>query len=243
MHDLDQLGARLREAGRDELERLLGQHLAEVGSSQALQALANPFITQEGIARLLDETRLLSDSSVREALVRHPRTPRTAALSMVHSLYWRQLVSIGRDTSVHPVVRRAAENAVRSRLPGLASGERMAIARLAGGRLLQIMAADPDARVIAALLDNPRLREQDLTPILTEGRGHTDSLQQIASHRRWSNRPTIRRALCLNSRTPALTALTLLPSLSKGDLEAVLSARQVCTRVRQRAAVLLGTSI
>lgn len=243
MDDLDQLGARLREAGRDELQRLLGQHLSEVGSSQALQALANPFIGQEEIARLLEETRLLSDSSVREALVRHPRTPRTAALSMVHSLYWRQLVSIGRDTCVHPTVRRASENAIRSRLPGLASGERVAIARLAGGGLLRIVAADPDARVIAALLDNPRLREQDLSPILAEGRGRTELLQQIASHRRWATRPSIRRALCLNGRTPAATALALLPSLTKGDLEAVLGAKQLSSRVRQRAALLLGTSI
>ncbi len=222
---------------------MLDEHLSEAGPSQALQALANPFIDQEEIARLLNESRLLTDAALREALVRHPRTPRTAALGMIHSLYWRQLVSIGRDTRVHPAVRRAADNAVRSRLPGLASGERVAIARYAGGGLLRIIAADPDPRVIGALLDNPRLSERDLTPVLTEGRGQAEALQRIASHQRWVTRPSVRRALCLNSRTPVGTVLALLPTLNKGDLGAVRAARHLSSRVRQRAAVLLGTTI
>lgn len=243
MSDLDQLGPRLREAGQAELSRLLDERLSEIGPSQASQALANPFIDQDGIARLLEQSRLLSDSALREALVRHPKTPRVAALSMVHSLYWRQLVAIGRDARVHPAIRRAADNAIRGRLPGLASGERVAIARQAGGGLLRIIAGDHDPRVIGALLDNPRLSEQDLAPALVEGRGRAETLQRVASHQRWVTRPGVRRSLCLNSRTPIATVLALLPALSKKDLGAVRAGLHLSSRVRQRAAVLLGTTI
>ncbi|HKI86539.1 MAG TPA: hypothetical protein VKA53_07325 [Thermoanaerobaculia bacterium] len=243
MTDLDQLGSRLREAGREELEGLLDQHISEVGPSQAMQALANPFIDRDGILRLLDQRRLLSDSGLREALIRHPRTPRVLALGMVSSLYWRQLVKLGRDTRVHPTLRRAADNAIRGRLPGLSAGERVAIARQAGGGLLRILAADPDGRVVGALLDNPRLSERDLAPALVEGRSRPEVLARVAAHPRWTSRPSVRRALCLNSRTPTATVLALLPTLSKIDLGAVKSSSHLSSRVRQRAALLLGTTI
>ncbi len=152
---------------------------------------------------------------------RHPRTPQIVALRFIPGLYWADLVRVGLDMRLHPMVRRAAETRLIDRLPALAVGEKMAIARSASPGVLAALRNDPTPRVIAALLENPRLAEGLLVPLLASESALPAVLAVIAGSPKWSVRYPIRLALCQNPRTPLDRALMLLPMLKRSDLESV----------------------
>lgn len=234
------LAVRLREADADELTRLLHEHLKELDVPQVRQVLRNPFLNQHAIELLLDERRLLAFAEIKRSLVCHPRTPEIRARRLVPTLFWRDLLQISGDGRVPPKIRRSADLQLRDRLSGLSVGERMAIARRASPVLIQQLRTDHDPRVIDALLENPRLTEGSLMPLLGSDRAKPEILTLVARHRKWGLRYTVRSALCRNSRTPPEIILGLLSQLKKSDLRAVYRDRRQAMAVRRRAGTLLG---
>ncbi|HYN20066.1 MAG TPA: hypothetical protein VE078_03825, partial [Thermoanaerobaculia bacterium] len=141
---------------------------------------------------------------------------------------------------LHPRLRRAADQSLAARLPGLSIGEKMSIARRAGPGLLAHLRHDPSPRVIGALLDNPRLTEDILTPVVHGAATPGPILALIAQDRRWGTRYGLQVAICRNPGTPLATSLKLLPLLRKTELKAVASDPRLAEPVRQRARLLLG---
>lgn len=232
----------LREADADALVGLLQRHAAELDLAAARQALGNPFLGREGIELLAAQARLLPAYEVRRAIAGHRGAPEALALRFVPTLFWKDLVELGLDTRVRPAVRRAADRRLLARLPGLAVGEKAAIARRASPRVLERLRHDPSPRVVSSLLDNPRLIEGVLLPLLTHDGARSEVLETVARHRRWGVRYPVRLALCQHPRTPAPTALGLLPHLHKADLRSLARNLRVPALVRRRAEVLLGVA-
>lgn len=234
------LPQRLREADADELLELLRRHAGELDLVTARQALRNPFLGPDGIEVLAAQRRLLPAYEVKRAMTLHPRTPETLALRFVSTLFWRDLMEAGLDTRILPTVRRAAERRLLSRLPGLAEGEKVAIARRASARVLERLRHDPSARVVRAFLDNPRATEGLVLPLLAHDDARADVLRAVARHRRWGVRYEVRLALCRHPHTPLAVALGLLAHLRKADLRKLAVETRVPSAVRRRAEVLLG---
>lgn len=230
----------LREADAEELVALLERHAEELDLPAARQALRNPFLGRVGIELLVARPGLLTAYEVRRAVAAHPATPETLALRFVPTLFWRDLVEVGLDTRVRPTVRRAADRRLVTRLQGLAVGEKAAIARRASPRVLERLRHDPSARVVRSLLENPRATEGLLLPLVSHEEARPEVLEEVARSRRWGARYEIRSALCSNPRTPASTALRLLPHLRKADLRRLSREVRVPAVVRRRAEVLLG---
>lgn len=233
------LGRELREANESELDALLESRLEEIEPAAARQLFRNPFLTGKMIERLFQASPLLSSYEVRLEAARHPRTPQIVALRFVPGLYWADLVRIGLEMRLHPVVRRAAELRIVERLPGLSVGEKMAIARSAPPGVLGALRNDPTPRVIAALLENPRLTEGLLLPLLAGDGAPAAILSVIAGSSKWSVRYPIRLALCQNSRTPLDRVLALLPLLHRSDLQGIASSPHLRLPVRRRAELLV----
>ena len=231
---------RLREAGSAELLGLVREHLAELEPPSVRQVLRNPFCTTEIVELLADQPRLVSFYEVRRDLALHPRAPENLALRFVPGLWWRDLMALGRDSRIRPRVRRAADQALGLRLPELALGERINLARRAAAGVLAQLRHDPHPTVIAALLDNPRLTEDILAPVVHGAATPGPVLAAIAADRRWSVRPALQAALARNPNTPAAVALRLLPLLRKPELRTVAHDVRVPEAVRLRARVLLG---
>lgn len=219
---------------------LLERHAEELDLPAARQALRNPFLGREGIDLLMAQTRLLSAYQVKRAVAAHPATPEILALRFVPTLFWRDLVEVGLDTRVRPTVRRAADRQLVARLQGLAVGEKSAIARRASARVLERLRHDPSARVMRSVLENPRATEGLLLPLVSQDDARPEVLEEVARSRRWGARYEVRRALCSNPRTPAATALRILPHLRKADLRKLTREVRVPAVVRRRAEVLLG---
>ena len=231
---------RLREAGADEL-RALVRGLGETLDLPAAQAvLRNPHAGEEVVRLLAAERRLLASYEMRRDLALHAATPQPTALALVSALYWRDLVAAGLDMRIRPVVRRFADQRLIDRLPGLAVGEKATVARSASPHVLQTLRHDPTPRVIAALLDNPRLVEGDLLPVAGGEKAPAPVLAVILGHRKWGNRYPVRLAVVRNPRAPLALALQHLALLKKPDLRAVAADRRLALPLRRKAELLLG---
>ena len=236
----EDLGPRLRECGAQELLAVLEEHLDELTPAHVRQALRNPFASSEVVTLVMKARRLLSVYEVRRELARHPQTPEIHAIRLVGGLYWRDLAKVIIDLKVRPRIRRSAEIQLTNRLPSLALGERVSLARVAGPGVIQELRKDQSPRVIQALLENPRITEGQVLPLASSPATAAEVLELLSKNRRWGNLYSVRSALSRNRRTPVQTALHLLPGLKKIDLKAVASDRSLPKPVRDRAGLLLG---
>jgi len=235
-----ELRRRFREAGEEELAALVSEVLHEMDVEAARQVLRNPHVDAETLDRLGSVRTLTSSYEVRKALATHPRTPRTLALRLVPTLYWRDLARLAADASVHPIVRRAGEKRILERLPALAVGERVGLARSASPGLVSALRLDPSPRVLGALLENPRLTEGMLVPLAANERAAPACLSRLARDRRWGARRAIRVALCRNPSTPVADAVRLVPSLARAEIRALLADPRVAPAVARKARERLG---
>lgn len=103
-------------------------------------------------------------------------------------------------------------------------GTRRATARGTNRYKLDRLLHDRDHRVIAILLDNPRITERDAIRIAAMRPTRAEVLETVARHPRWSSRYQVRKALACNPWTPAPIARRLLPTLMRQDLRHVLEA-------------------
>lgn len=219
---------------------LLNEHRDELDLPTLRLALRNPFVNEEAIDIILAQRHRLGSYELRRDLALHPKTPEIAALRFVPGLFWRDLMRLGSDMKVRPRVRQAADRHLSNRLPGLTLGERISLARIAGMGVLTQLRHDPEPRVFAALLQNPRLTEGLLLPLLTAEGTRAEILGQVARSHRWGNRYAVRLALVRHPRTPAPQAVALLSTLKKADLRALAKERRLRPPIRQRLELLLG---
>lgn len=232
----------LREASAEELATLIEQRGDDLSFAEALGALRNPFLSTEVATAISRRSRAIASSEVRRTLAASPRTLEAIAIALVSGLVWPDLAALGTDVRVRPTVRRAADLALAARLPGLAVGEKVALARRAGPGVISSLRRDPTPRVIEALLENPRLTEGLLAPALASDDAAPAVLRLVAGNPRWGSRPSLRAVLCRNPRTPVEASLPLLASLSRGELRAIAADPRLPLPVRRRAEVLSGTA-
>ena len=103
-------------------------------------------------------------------------------------------------------------------------GTRRATARGTDRFKLDRLLHDRDHRVIAILLNNPRITERDAVRIAAMRPTRPEVLETVARHPRWSSRYKVRKALACNPWTPAPIARRLLPTLMRQDLRHALEA-------------------
>ena len=237
---MGEIEKRLAAADEDDLLELVREHLTSLDGTLLRRLLRHPFLGKEAIQLLLEDREAVGSYEVRRELAGHPRTPEPRAMQLVSTLYWRDLAKLSTDSRVRPTVRRVAERRLADRLPGLAVGEKVAIARRCGGGLVTRLGQDPNPRVIQALLENPRLTEGTLLQLVSRDSARPEVLAMVARDRRWGVRYRIRVPICRNPSTPVATALGLLSGLRKLDLRAVADDPRLAKAVRQRADLLLG---
>jgi hypothetical protein len=189
-----------------------------------LKLLGRPDLSMELLEEILGNPNARKLHTVRRALAEHPRTPRHAALSLVTTLYWRDLARISANARVHPEVRRAADRDIARRLPEMALSEKVDLARSAGRGTILSLRFDPDARVVEAVLNNRFTTEPDIVQVAARRETPPAALEAIASHPRWGLRPVLRSTLLRNPALPTAVALSLLSRASAADLAGILES-------------------
>jgi hypothetical protein len=206
---------------RRDLEAFLLENLSALAEDEALAVLENPFVTPQIIGKLAQNPRITGFYSVRLRMVAHRQTPQAHAVKLVHYLYWFDLVRVSIDVQVPAPVRRAIDTQLLLRVEKLSLGERVASARRCGAALIKFFLFDPHTTIFEALLNNQRLREDDLLVLVSSSRATPEKLAMVAEDAKWSYRYAVRKALVLNPITPRAAAATQLRYLSRGDLRRI----------------------
>lgn len=118
-------------------------------------------------------------------------------------------------------------------------GEKIALARIAGPGVIASLCVDLHPEVIAALLINPRLTEEEVLTICGEERASPAALSAVGSNSRWSGRHAVRMALLRNAATPAKVSLEFLDSLAGTELREIIALPATPRLVRATARQLL----
>lgn len=243
--------ARARRASLEELRPLLTTAPARYLEG----AIENPELTPDDMAVLLrnraaspallirvaQDRRWTRHYDVKRALVRHPKTPYSAARGLVSHLYWRDLAETIDDARVHPALRRQAELVLIDRLAEMSVGERISLARRATAGLIVKLCVSREGRVLQALLCNPRLKEVHAVSVASDPGAPGELLGWLARHAKWGNQREVRMALLGNPRTPVAEALKVLAKLPRQDVERLAGDDEVPTIIRVGADRRLGS--
>jgi hypothetical protein len=211
----------IRSFRREELAAFVAENLKHLLEDEALAILDNPIVSV-GILQMIAQTaRLTAFYSVRLRLVAHRGTPQAHAIKLVHYLYWTDLIRLSIDVKVPAPVRRSIDNLLLLKVDKLSLGEKIASAKRCSAALIKVFVKDPDPRVLASLMVNQRVREEDLLLVAGSDRASPDQLRLLAADHKWSYRYAIRKALAMNPRTPRSVAASQLRFLSRRDLRTI----------------------
>lgn len=111
--------------------------------------------------------------------------------------------------------------APRPLVPGtrpLTLGERKSLARSWRRDVIERLLADPHEEVVALLLGNPHVTQEDILKIATSRRSSPGVLNLVLGARRWGVDPRVRRALVRNPNLPVPMALRLVGLLNRAEL-------------------------
>ncbi len=226
----DELWAALPGLRADELPDLFAHPAAD--EKHILKALERNDLPGD-LLRAVAHGRWARSPRVQFYLVNHPATPLAEAMNLVKFLFWRDLNLVILNFRLAAEVRHLAEGVLTSRLPAMAVGEKVALGRLAGGQILKTLRLEKDARVIAALLENSRLVEEDVLFIVNQSRTPAPILEAVSRDPRWSTRREVRVAMLRNASTPLGVAVPFIAHLSAQDLRSLLNDPKVPPAVRR----------
>lgn len=189
---------------------------------------------------LVAKSRWVRAPQILTAFVNHPHAPRPDALNFVKFLGWRDLNRTMLSFRTPPEVRHASESLLLQRLPSLTVGEKITLARAAGGQVLKALRNDNDSRVIRSFLDNPRTVEEDVLYLVNRPRCTAPVLEMVAQDLKWNTRKEVRIALLRNPRTPLAVALGFIGKLTAQDLKILATDAKVPLAVRRTIGRKLG---
>ncbi len=98
-----------------------------------------------------------------------------------------------------------------------------------------ILIRDPNRLVSTAVVNNPRITEQEVEVIASMRSISEDILRQVASNRQWARSYKIMHSLAKNPRTPMANVLTIMSRLQLRDLVSLSKNRNVSDAVRRQA--------
>ncbi len=98
-----------------------------------------------------------------------------------------------------------------------------------------ILIRDPNRLVSSAVVNNPRITEQEIEMIAAMRSITEDILRQVAVNRQWSKSYNVVHNLARNPRTPLANVVSILSRLQLRDLAALSKSRNVSDAVRRQA--------
>lgn len=122
----------------------------------------------------------------------------------------------------------------------LTLGERKALARTHRRDKLALLIRDPHPQVVAIVLDNPHVTEQDVVKMAAARPAVPESLSKIAAHPRWSVRHPVKRALVLNPSTPLADAIRIATTLRAPELVELANDHSLPETLRKHASEVLA---
>ncbi|MFT5683809.1 MAG: hypothetical protein ACI8RZ_004741 [Myxococcota bacterium] len=134
-----------------------------------------------------------------------------------------------------PVLPRTVADTDNNQHLDMPLGIRRSAARASDRFTLDRLVHDRNPKVIALLLNNPRLVERDVIKIAAGRPTNAEVLALVAGHRKWASSYRVRKALACNPYTPAPIARRLLPTLMRQDLRDLQNSKVLSAELRTLA--------
>ncbi|MGH9972044.1 MAG: hypothetical protein ACREBG_30225 [Pyrinomonadaceae bacterium] len=119
--------------------------------------------------------------------------------------------------------------------------DRVKLARKGDREARSILIRDPNRVVAAAVINNPRITDQEVENIAGMRTVSDEVLRLIALNRHWARSYPIIHGLVRNPRTPIPTSIGILPRIRTKDLQHLSQNRNVSEAVRRQATRLSQT--
>ena len=234
---------RTRSASSDELTILLHDPVEVI----LLALLENPNLEEQHVTQLLERADLsatvlgtvaangkwMASEAVRLRLAQHPRTPKRVALAVVRQLFLFDLVRLSLLPSAPPDIRRIAEEIILARVPHLAVGEKLTLARRGPSRVAGAILGEGHPQATKLVLSNPFLTEAQVLKALAKPGVRERVVAAVAQNPKWSTQYNVRAALVRNAHTPPPSVLAFLPHLTLRDLKEIGSLRSLAAHTRK----------
>ncbi|WP_058867805.1 hypothetical protein [Chloracidobacterium thermophilum] len=189
-------------------------------------------VSHEVLRRMAGDRRVQESHRLRRMLVLNPKLPASAGLRLIPNLFLFDLVTVLITPALPLEIKTAAENAILQQYQSLPLGQKITLARRGnGGRLLPQMLNDASADVVRAVLTNPFLTESAVSTAVWKA-SHQHVVVLIADSARWANRNYVKMALLRNRMLPLGRAVTLVGTLTPGQLKELSNDPTVPIQVR-----------
>jgi hypothetical protein len=206
----------------------------------ALAMLERNDLPREVLEQLLRNRGVAELRKVRLALVAHPRAPRHLSIPVIRHLYPFELMQIALSPAVAADVRRAAEEAIITRLASISSGERFTLSKRSSARVAASLLLDQEDRVVRASLENPRMTELWIVRALKTGTGTELLAAAVARHPKWSQRIEIKAALLGNRYTSFAEVVRIAAELPLHALKDGLQNARLAPNVKRYLQAILA---
>jgi hypothetical protein len=113
--------------------------------------------------------------------------------------------------------------------------DRMKLARKGDREARSILIRDSNKMVAAAVINNPRITDQEAENIATMRTVADEVLRLMATNRNWARSYTIIHNLARNPRTPIPTVINILPRIRTKDLQNLGQNRNISEAIRRQA--------
>ncbi len=206
---------------------------ARLTEDLALAMLERRDLPSHALEQVMRNSAVAKLRTVRLAVVTHPRTPRHVSVPNIRHLYVFELMQIALMPALAADLKRAAEEALLSRLATISSGERFTLAKRSSGRVAAALLLDKEERILQAALLNPQMTEMWIVKALRAGTGTELLAPAVCKHARWVHRLEIKAALLGNRHTPFASVVQIAGELPVRALKDVLHSARLSPAVKR----------
>jgi hypothetical protein len=125
-------------------------------------------------------------------------------------------------------------------IQALSVAEKIKLAYLGSKDARRLLSRDTNRVVQRAVLQSPKIREDEVLPIVQDRTVSEEILRLVMGRKDWLKSYPIRLALCQNPKTPAPRALRLLETLQDRDLRQISKSRNVSSPISAGAVRILA---
>lgn len=218
---LDLLRKRLKALSADDIARFFDALFKEAGNAPAAIKLKSSLVDPEGLKRALGSEKY---KDVFSAAIR---------------LRLRKVSRLFSELPPHKKGIAGYDKEEEVKMEHLSLGMRRTLSKKSVKDTLDRLLSDPDPVVIANVLNNPRTTESEALKIASKRPNSPHILKVLASHRKWSKRYAVMKAIILNPYSPPRVSIALLEFMLSQDLKQVLDDTGIHPQVRMSAKDLL----
>jgi hypothetical protein len=198
----------------------------------ALALLKRRDLPPEVLEQLGKNSSVMKSRKLKLAVSQHPRTPRHVSLPLGRQLFTFDLMQLALAPLAPADIKKAAEEALLTRLESVSVGEKISLARRASARVATALLLDPEPSVTEVALENASLTEACVIKALGRRDAPATFVHAVCCHAKWSLRQAVRIALLRNENTPSARALELARTLPAALLEDVLERSSLSGNLR-----------